>query len=450
MTLRSLLSRLPNDKTFIVSVSGEWGADRISGELEILRVRLSGARVALQFADPGKALRALVALDGVAEAVALIPATIDPTLVVRLVCQGEFEILLCDHPEFFIGKHGDLNVYPDLERIPQQRIARPQPEETRWVLATSGTTGLPKLVGHKLSSLIRTTKIDPVRGAGLCWGLLYDYTRFAGLQVLLQSILSGSRLIVPQLDATLEEKLALLIRSGCTHLSATPTMWRKLVMMPGVENLALQQVTLGGEIADDRILTTLSRIFPAARISHVFASTEAGVGFSVTDRKAGFPESFLTSPPAGIDLRVVEGRLYVRNKDVQPTYVGTDTFFSVEDGWIDTGDSVVIENGRVLFLGRASGLINVGGDKVHPEEVERILLSHPDVIAVRVYAKSSAITGALVAADVVLRNPCVDLNSMRNDLRLFAASALDRHKVPAVFAFLTDLECSAAGKLVRK
>ena len=115
--------------------------------------------------------------------------------------------------------------------------------------------------------------------------MLYDYTRFAGLQVLLQSIISGSVLIEPIFEYSLEKKIKNFIDHNCTHLSATPTLWRKILMTPDSDQINLLQATLGGEIADDKILSAVSKHFPNARIAHIFASTEAGVGFSVIDKK---------------------------------------------------------------------------------------------------------------------------------------------------------------------
>jgi len=224
-------------------------------------------------------------------------------------------------------------------------------------MSTSGTTGTPKLVGHILTSLSKSTKANPERGRDQNWGMLYDYTRFAGLQVFLQSVISGARLIAPNYDTPLGEKIALFLEMNCTHLSATPTFWRKIIMTPGSEKLNLKQVTLGGEIADDRILSGVSAQYPNARVAHIFASTEAGVGFSVSDGKAVFPESHLTNPPPGVDIKVEGAKLYVRNPHVMPGYLGETRVFSEGDGWVETGDTVEIKQGLVSSAGQRKGCI---------------------------------------------------------------------------------------------
>jgi acyl-coenzyme A synthetase/AMP-(fatty) acid ligase len=282
------------------------------------------------------------------------------------------------------------------------------------------------------------------------WGLLYDYARFAGLQVVFQALLSGSTLISPSLDAPLAEQVSSLVQGGCTHLSATPTLWRKILMTAGSDQLKLQQITLGGEIAEQRVLNALRLRHPEARITHIYASTEAGVGFSVADGQEGFPATYLTESPTGIELRVREGKLYVRNSSVKPRYVGGVDQFADEEGFVDTGDVVALRGDRYIFLGRETGVINVGGNKVHPEEVEQILMSHPDVWQAKVSAKRNPITGSLVVAEVVILQDSHDPTALRDSITEYCHARLERHKVPALIRFVKELPCSVTGKIARE
>ena len=221
-------------------------------------------------------------------------------------------------------------------------------------------------------------------------------------------------------------------------------------MTPNSSKLTLLQATLGGEIADDRILSAVSNHFAKARIAHIFASTESGVGFSVVDKKAGFPKDYLENPPFGVDIKIKNNKLYVRNKEVNNKYLGSEILFASNDGWIDTGDSVEIKNDRVLFRGREDGVINVGGDKVYPEEVENILLKHPLVSAARVYAKSNPITGSLVAADVTLIDQQTDENKAKKLLQEYSVEMLDRHKSLASIKIVPRFNLNSSGKIVRE
>ncbi len=389
---------------------------------------MAGMRLVLHTPDVALALRVLLAMDGNGGQVTLSSPSLDADTLANVVTQVGATLV-----------RGIADVPGQTEIVSVGR--------TDWLMMTSGTTGVPKLVQHSLDSLTRSTRTDQARGAGQVWGLLYDYTRFAGLQVVLQSLLSGATLVAPSTDIPLDVRIALLAQAGCTHLSATPTLWRKILMTPGYQALQLRQITLGGEIADDAVIGSLSRAYPDARISHIFASTEAGVGFSVTDRRMGFPASYLTDPPMGIALWVVDDHLHVRNDAVGADYLGGQGAVA-QDGWVNTGDVVEVTGDRVLFRGRSSGIINVGGDKVHPEEVERAVLSHPSVRLARIYAKANPIVGALVAADIVAQAD-VDTGALREELKGYLAARLARHMVPAFIRFVPDFETNAAGKLKR-
>lgn len=440
MTLLERLRAIPSARLALIGQNGGISFGELVAGADVLAPQLKGRRLFLNLTDAVSTIRLLAAADGRASSVVLASPSLDPTTLSELFSMSGSEVV--------ISERVDLDGLPVLEDARTLEPAEGGTVETAWIMTTSGTTGRPKLVSHRFDSLTRTTRADIGRAIGQVWGLLYDHTRFAGLQVVLQSLLSGATLIVPRADLPLADRLAKLAQAGCTHLSATPTLWRKIMMTKGHESLRLAQVTLGGEIADDGVLSALSRCWSAARVSHIFASTEAGVGFSVTDRRAGFPVAFLTDPPSGVELKVDEGHLFVRNDLVDAGYVGEEEPLT-GDGWIDTGDLVQIEGDRVLFRGRASGVINVGGEKVHPEEVERAAASHPAVLLVRVYAKANPITGALVAADIVPSPDAGDAASLRADLKSYLGQRLEKHMVPAFIRIVTDFDTNAAGKLQR-
>ncbi|SPZ45723.1 amino acid adenylation domain [Plesiomonas shigelloides] len=122
-------------------------------------------------------------------------------------------------------------------------------EPTRaYILATSGTTGKPKLASYSLSTLLETTKKDIKRGKEFIWGLTYDVNRFAGLQVYLQALAAGSTLAVPSNMASIKETIDLFTSTSVNCLSATPSFWRKLLMVPKHSSLSLKRITLGAKL----------------------------------------------------------------------------------------------------------------------------------------------------------------------------------------------------------
>jgi acyl-CoA synthetase (AMP-forming)/AMP-acid ligase II len=338
---------------------------------------------------------------------------------------------------------------PLVEAPPAQRKA--SFVESEWVLATSGTTKFPKLVVHTLRTLSKSVRRDPGVGREFCWGLLYDLNRFAGLQVFFQAILGGSRLVLIPKRMPLEAAIDHLCQSGCNALSATPTMWRRLLMTPGSDKLALRQVTLGGEIADAAVLNALRAAYPMARVVHIYASTEAGVGFAVSDGREGFPVNYLERGVRGVELRVdAEGILQIRPAITGQKYLQEATGLAATDGYLSTGDRVEIVGDRVHFLGRDSGAINVGGNKVQPEEVERVLLSHPAVAFATVLPKQSGIMGALIEARVVLQPQALNAKNATAELREWCTSRLERYKVPAFIRIVNEVDMSETGKVSRK
>lgn len=317
-----------------------------------------------------------------------------------------------------------------------------------WHLATSGTTGTPKWFSHSFLSLTVSTKCSH-NLQGLCWGLLYQPYRFAGLQVVLQALLSGADLV----DVSNNEPLAqvkLLQQHQVTAMSATPSLWRQMLMTKQLQNLALSHMTLGGEIADQTLLDHLIDQFPSAKLRHIYASTEAGVGFVVTDGQAGFPVSWLGDSALPVTLKISDEQHLL----VKPSHKITSksTLQLDEHGYMDTQDQVQIIGDRVLFLGRATGTINVGGNKVHPEKVEQVLLQCTGISEAKVYAKKSPLMGELVVADVVLVDNAgnVDKASIKQQALKLCKNRLQRFEIPIKINVVDNIVHDLSGKLNRK
>jgi acyl-coenzyme A synthetase/AMP-(fatty) acid ligase len=424
-TFASLFSRRPAEDQVLVTPQATLTAGDLMGRAVALRGNHAGAHnpFVAQSGDTEGFLVSLLAFDGVARV---------------LFCLPEFEPV----PTAWTAA-----LKSELDRLPAGTM------QTHWVLKTSGTTGNPRLVAHTLESLTSTTKLDMQAGAGMRWGLVYDPARFAGLQLVLQALLGGSVLVVPPQES-LASQLAFMATHGVNALSATPTLWRKMLMTTGAERLRLKQATLGGEIADQSILDAIHHCFPSTRVVHIYASTEAGVAFSVKDGQAGFPRRYLEPGHLeGIELRVRDdgGLLIKKAAAARLIWDGESQVASV-DGFVDSGDTVQVAGERVSFLGRSSGSINVGGRKVMPETIEAVLLRHPSVSAAKVYAKRSSVVGNLVAADVCLRSDTV-VQMAAADLRAALQMSCRRHlanwEVPAVIRFVDDIAVTTTGKVCR-
>lgn len=306
---------------------------------------------------------------------------------------------------------------------------------TRWVLFTSGTTGLPKPIFHNLSGLSRQHK-PTVSNSALVWGMLYEPTRMAGMQMLIHAMTVGARIVAPDRSWSLAEKLSFFLEHGVSAVSATPTMWRQMLQFDSFEKLKLLQATLGGEVADQKVLDSIQRTFPNARVSHVYASTEVGAGFSVHDGREGFPLTYLERPIHGVGISIDNGELLIGAKG-QP------------DKLFRTGDLVQVVGDRVYFRGRKSGLVNIGGAKVAPEAVELVMREHDWVAEVKVSAQANPFSGQVIVAEVTLTSDAIR-DEAPKVLRRWVKENAPKHYVPALITVVDRIEVNAAGKVVRK
>ena len=333
--------------------------------------------------------------------------------------------------------------------------ARRSSTATEWVLLTSGTTGAPKLVLHTLASLTSALAGAAAPAQPPTWSTFYDIRRYGGLQIFLRALHAGS-LVLSEAKEPVVEFLGRVAAAGVTHISGTPSHWRQALMSGAAAQISPGYVRLSGEIADQAVLDNLRTTFPQATVAHAFASTEAGVAFEVRDGKAGFPQALVGAMGGRVEMRVPEDTLQIRSPGTAQRYLGEGVeAIRQPDGFVDTGDRVELREGRYYFAGRRGGVINVGGQKVHPEEIEAVINTHPWVRMSLVKARRNAITGAIVTADVVLADEAPDTGArpsvpvLTRQLTEQCKAVLAPFKVPAMIRFVPSLEVSAAGKLVR-
>ena len=190
-------------------------------------------------------------------------------------------------------------------------------------------------------------------------------------------------------------QMARFSAAGVTSISGTPSHWRRVLMFWERGAFAPSYIRLSGEIADQPMLDALRSAFPGANIGHAYASTEAGVAFAVDDGREGFPSRLVEEPVDGVEMKVVDGALRIKSSRTASRYVGKSASPLVNsEGFVDTTDLVERRGDRHYFVGRRSEIINVGGLKVNPEEVETVLNGHAGVRMSRVVDRKNPVTGA--------------------------------------------------------
>jgi len=410
---------------------------------------LAGRAVLLAVSSQLISALAMIEIDGVARRMLLCPPDLNPAHLDSLIADAGIDAVVTDQPERWTDRGIGLVIAAGLPVAVDTR-ARTE-RATEWLMLTSGTSGVPKIVGHTLEGLSGAIVADgPARGTPPVWATFYDIRRYGGLQIFLRAIIGGGSMVLSEPGEALTDSVARLNARGVTHISGTPSHWRKLLMSGSAADFSPRYVRLSGEIADQAVLDGLRLAFPQASIGHAYASTEAGVGFAVNDGKEGFPADLIGINRDGVEMKVEDGSLRIRSRRAAHAYVGRNAAGLTDgEGYVDTGDMVELRGNRYYFVGRRGGIINIGGLKVHPEEIEAVINRHPEVRMSRARSRKSPITGGIVVADVVLADGIDRGDGIRDEILADCRRSLAPHKVPAMIRFVDRLDVTAAGKLAR-
>ncbi|MDQ4125867.1 MAG: acyl--CoA ligase [Actinomycetota bacterium] len=313
----------------------------------------------------------------------------------------------------------------------------PAPSERgRITVVTSGTTGVPKLIPHTLDSL---GTVRGVTGPPRTWLSPYAAGTYAWYQCAVLWLFVDGQDVVPVGSSELDEWPAIAGEWGVNAISATPTFWRRTFLVAREDELRavpLTQVSLGGEPVPQSLLDRLRALYPEARLTHIYASSEAGACIVVSDGRAGFPRSWVGGTGSnGVEIRVEDGQLLVRSP-----WANTAS----ADGWIATGDSVRFAGDRVEITGRDEGsIVNVGGAKVSTAEVTAVLLEHPKVAWARAFGKRSPIVGELPVAEVALAHGA---EADEDELLAWCRDRLPEVALPRRVTFVEEVPATAALK----
>ena len=434
-----------------VTLSDLEGASSLSEQRDTLR----GRSVLIATQEQLTAALALIELDGIAARLVLCPPGRSLAEIRLIAVEAEATALIVDESvESYVSASLGTVVECSLSLKPID----PQDERrqsTEWILLTSGTTGAPKLVSHSLASLAGEMQPKSL-GRDTVWSTFYDIRRYGGLQILLRALLSGGSLVLSDSEEPIRDFLKRASASGVTHITGTPSHWRRVLMSGSAQLISPAYVRLSGEIADQPLLDNLRATYPTAAIVHAFASTEAGLAFEVSDGLAGFPESVVSQHSADIEIKIEDGSMLIRSSRTATRYLNHDADpVRREDGFVDTQDVVELRDGRYYFVGRRGGIINVGGQKCHPEEIESIINQHPMVQMSLVKARRNPLLGSVVVADVVLNADAALIphdegrETVSHEIMEVCRRSLSAHKVPATIRIVTSLDVAPSGKLQR-
>lgn len=308
------------------------------------------------------------------------------------------------------------------------------------VLFTSGSTGAPKAILWNARLLI-----DKHRDANPAYRTLafLRLDHIGGLNTLFHALGAGGTLAVPsRLDPV--AVCGAIERHRVELLPTTPTFLRMMLIARAPERFdlsSLKLITYGTEPMSAGTLRDLCAALPDVRFKQTYGSSELGI---LPTRSAASDSLWLK---LGAETRVVDGVLWVRAPAAMMGYLTHDSPFCA-DGWFNTHDAVEVEGEHVRILGRASEIINVGGEKVYPAEVEDVLLRAGNVREACVAGRRNAVTGQVVTARVVLAKP-EDPASVERRLLAFCRGRLAPYQVPMLIEIAAGPLHGARGKLLR-
>lgn len=296
------------------------------------------------------------------------------------------------------------------------------------VLFSSGTSGTPKGAVHDFTFLLEKFATPRTALTTLNF-LLFDH--WGGLNTLLHT-LSNTGTTVMVRNRTPEAVCQLIQEFKVALLPATPT-FLNLLLISGMQHKydlsSLKVISYGAEPMPQSTLERLKKAFPQVKLQQTYGLIEVGV---LRSKSRDDGSLWVKIGGEGYEIRVVDGMLEVKTKSTILGYLNAKSPMT-EDGWFMTGDSVEVDGEYLRILGRKSEIINVGGEKVYPAEVESVIQELPNVLEVTVYGEKNPLIGSIVCATVKLVSP-EPLQDFKNRMKIFCSSRLERFKVPVKIA----------------
>ena len=311
------------------------------------------------------------------------------------------------------------------------------------ILFSSGTSGSPKAAVHNFVPLLDKFKTSRKSYVTINF-LLFDH--WGGLNTLF-SVLSSNGTIVCVDKRTPEEICQLIEKYSATLLPTTPTFLNMLFLSNLIEKYdlsSLKLITYGAEPMPVPTLRKLTKKFADVDIQQTYGLIEVGV---LSAKSLNRDSLWVKIGGKGYETRVVDGLLEIKTPSMILGYMNAESPIT-DDGWFRTGDAVEVNGEFFKILGRKSELINVGGEKVFPSEVEDVILSIDNVSDAIVYAEKNTIIGNIICVKVSLENP-EDPHLFTQRLKAYCHNRLEKFKVPVKVTFMDGSEYGARYKKKR-
>lgn len=313
------------------------------------------------------------------------------------------------------------------------------------ILFSSGSTGKPKAMVHDLSHLFEHYDAKKPKNLVMLLFLMFDH--IGGLNTMLNILSMGATMVIPE-NRNPEHICDLIERYRIAVLPSSPTFLNLIIMSGAWERYdlsSLRMITYGTETMPESLLLKLKTIFPKIKFLQTFGTSETGI--ATTSSKSS-DSTLMRIEDASFEYKIIDGTLWLKS-DTQVLGYLNASMESFQEGWFNTGDLVEVSvDGFLRIIGRSKEVINVGGQKLMPSEVESIILMMPQIQDCMVSAKPNAITGQSVAVEVVLKNPH-DEQSIKKMIRAFCKEHLENYKIPTHVSVVEQTNFSDRFKKMR-
>lgn len=315
------------------------------------------------------------------------------------------------------------------------------------VLFTSGTTSEPKAILHNLDSIINTYKRDYTKDLNIIPLLGFDH--IGGMDMMLSQFAIGATLTIPE-NRTPECICETIQKHKVNVISASPTFLNLLLISEAYKDYDLTSLRIigyGSETMPEWLLKKLNAIFPWVSFQQKYGLSETN---AIRVRSKSGDSLFFQIDDPSVESKIVDNELWLKIPSIFSGYLDISCDSTSEDGWFRTGDLVETDDeGYIRVLGRKSDIINVGGEKVLPSEIESFLLQIPFITDCLVFAEKNMITGNIVVANVVSSSD-LPIAEQKQEIRKFLLNRLKRYKVPVKFFFINAIPYNNRLKKIRK
>jgi len=301
------------------------------------------------------------------------------------------------------------------------------------VVFSSGSTGDSKAIVHDMTLLLK--KFDVRRqGMKAITFLLFDH--LGGINTMMHLLATGGCMIIPE-ERTPDHILNLIEEHKVELLPTSPTFLNMILVSEAYKRYnieSLKLITYGTEPMYQGTLNRFQELYPNIKLKQTYGLSEIGV---MGTKSQSSKSLWVKVGGDGYQTRVVDDMLEIKAESAMLGYLNAPSPFT-EDGWLITNDKVEVDGEYMLILGRESDIINVGGEKVYPAEVESVIKEMGNIAEVTAYGEGNPLIGELVSVDVTLIDKTESLGSVTGRIRDYTKERLAKYKRPMYVSIVDE------------